>query len=235
MDRLSNLETFDRKNLSFQVSLDGPNAELHDFHRGVGNFQVALSGVRWLVTAGFKVRLLAVLSRANVDHIGDFFDLARKLGVSEMNFARFIALGAGKAFAQNNASRPLKPLELKEAMMDIMWWAAESGIKTKIHSPLAGLLHPKLGRSGRFWEGVIVDHQGRYLASSRSRIVVGHIDKNSMEGVLINNPLSTALRKGAVEKCGRCELFDSCGGDRNAAYADSGNYLGPDPGCWKMV
>ncbi len=41
-----------------------------------------------------------------------------------------------------------------------------------------------------------------------------------------------AIRKGKVEICGECPFYLQCGGDRNSAYAHSGNYLGLDPGCW---
>jgi MoaA/NifB/PqqE/SkfB family radical SAM enzyme len=233
VERLASLSGFSNENLSFQVSLDGPTAALHDLHRGAGNFEVSLKGIRWLVGAGFKVRILAVLSVINAGHIQQFFELAKLLKVSEMNFTRFISLGAGKEFSLNDVSRPLKPMELKGAMLEIMKWSAELNVKTKIQSPLASLIHPDLGRSGRYWEGVVVDHQGRYLASSRSRIVLGDIKDNSMEDMMVGNPYSMAIRKGAVDVCGDCELFSSCGGDRNAAYAETGNYLGPDPGCWK--
>ncbi len=40
------------------------------------------------------------------------------------------------------------------------------------------------------------------------------------------------MRLGHIEKCGSCPEYNHCGGDRNAAYAENGNFLGPDPGCW---
>jgi MoaA/NifB/PqqE/SkfB family radical SAM enzyme len=53
-----------------------------------------------------------------------------------------------------------------------------------------------------------------------------------MEDLFISNPIYQSLKKGNVEGCGSCSKFSFCGGDRNAAYAHSGNFLGRDPGCW---
>jgi len=35
-----------------------------------------------------------------------------------------------------------------------------------------------------------------------------------------------------VEKCGSCPYFSKCGGDRNASFAEYGNFFSVDPGCW---
>jgi radical SAM protein with 4Fe4S-binding SPASM domain len=94
------------------------------------------------------------------------------------------------------------------------------------------LIQQGLGRSGRFFEGLVVDHQGNILASSRSRLKLGHVFKEGLTGVFYENPILKSIRKGQIEKCGECKFSKICGGDRNAAYASTGNYLGPDPGCW---
>lgn len=221
------------KNFSFQVSLDGPTAELHDFQRGRGNFHKTLDGISTLCSRGFKVNLLAVLSRANAGAIDEFFALAKSLQVSAMNFTRLITIGAGKTFGTSEDHGLLEPLELKSAMLVVMASSLRHEIKTQVHSPLAALLHRNFGLSGRFWEGLVVDYRGRYLASSRSRLIIGDTQTDAMEKIISDHPILRSIRDSKVEVCGKCELYHSCGGDRNAAYAASGNYLGADPGCWK--
>lgn len=231
--RLSPLLELDPQRISFQVSLDGPSPELHDSYRGTGKFNQTLEGIRQLIDKNFTVSLLAVLSRKNSSEISKFFDLAKSLRVAAMNFTRLIAVGNGETFSQNAEQSPLLPLELKQSFLQIMKHAVRTGVKTQIHSPLVALLHPSLGRSGRFWESLVIDYQGNYLATSRSRITIGHVDNDRMEDILTKNPYFGALVHKQVTTCGSCEFYDRCGGDRNAAFAATGNFLGPDPGCWK--
>jgi len=52
------LEKLKKYNVCFQVSLDGPNAEVHDLKRGDGNFEKALTGLklaREFGWTGFKI------------------------------------------------------------------------------------------------------------------------------------------------------------------------------------
>lgn len=218
--------------LSVQVSLDGPTAEEHDSVRGAGNFARALSGIRLFREHGIRVQLSAVLSKRTSRTLGKFFDLARELNVSGMGFARLIVQGYAQKLVTENEDRPLSPLELRDAYRAIIMEAARTGIKTSTHSPLFHLVQPGLGRNGRFWEGIVIDYKGNYLASSRSRLILGHALTEGLENIFLRHPLLQRLRRQDVKVCGACPHYAVCGGDRNAAYADSGDFLGADPGCW---
>lgn len=218
--------------VSFQISLDGPDAANHNQVRGSGSFEKTMKGIKALQSQGYPVSFLAVLSRRNADMIPQFFDLAKDLGARSMGFTRLIAEGEAKSLVASKRDRALEPLELKEAMIAIVRESARTGISSCPQKPLFRLIHPQLGRSGRFGEGIVIDYRGKILASSRSRLVLGDISKDRIEDVLLGHPILQAIRKGHVEGCGECRFYDRCGGDRNAAYAHSGNYLGRDPGCW---
>jgi radical SAM protein with 4Fe4S-binding SPASM domain len=227
-EAIETLQSF--KNVCFQVSLEGPEASSHDLIRGQGAFDKAINGIHFLQNHGFKVRIASVLSTQTVGQIKDMFELALKLNVEEINFARLIEVGTAKTHSSDNST--LKPLELKEAYEKILIASSTTGVRTDLHKPLMHLIQQGLGRSGRFFEGLVVDHQGNILASSRSRLKLGHVFKEGLTGVFYENPILKSIRKGQIEKCGECKFSKICGGDRNAAYASTGNYLGPDPGCW---
>ena len=150
-----------------------------------------------------------------------------------MNFTRFIAQGEGRRLWKSDSDHPLASLELRNAYLQILREAAITGVKTSTQLPLITLLHPGLGRNGRFGEGVVIDYQGYLLASSRSQIRLGHVLTQGLERIFLHHPLLQKVRKNQIEICGTCSHRRRCGGDRNAAYAESGNYLGHDPGCWK--
>ena len=152
-----------------------------------------------------------------------------------MGFTRLIAEGHAKRMVSQGDDRALQPLEIRDAYRTILGESARTGIKTNTNSPLFNLIYPGLGRNGRFWESIVIDYQGKYLASSRSRLVLGDVLHEGLEHIFLNHPLLKSLRTEMVETCGSCPHYSVCGGDRNAAYAETGNFLGADPGCWLSI
>ena len=64
-------------NLTYQVSLDGPNSETHDLVRGKGNFLKAITGISLLRKNNIQVSILAILSKKSSQYLADFFTLAK--------------------------------------------------------------------------------------------------------------------------------------------------------------
>ena len=216
----------------FQVSLDGPDSHRHDQIRGTGNFEKALRGIRILRKNGFGVNVLSVLSAKTAPWMDDFFRLAVTEQFDSMNFIRFVPEGFGRKLVEASEDQPLIGLQLKSAMENIIRLMAKYGIKSHVQAPLFELVAPGLGRSGRFWESIVVDYQGFIIASSRSKLRLGHALSDGLEKAFTENEVFKNLRRGKVDGCGTCPLYSVCGGDRNAAYAATGNFLGKDPGCW---
>ncbi len=229
---LSKLEAFPQ--LQFQVSLDGPDHHRHDEIRGEGNFEKALSGIRSLKSKGFEVNVLSVLSTKTNQWMEDFFRLAKSEGFRSMNFVRFVPEGYGRKLLDAHEDQPLLGENLKLAYKNIFRFMTQYKVTSKTHGPLFDLLLPGLGRSGRFWESIVVDYQGYIVASSRSKLRLGHAIQEGLEPIFLHHPIYQSLRTGKIEVCGKCSLYNVCGGDRNAAFAASGNFLGSDPGCWKQ-
>lgn len=222
------------KGISIQVSLDGPDAASHDRIRGVGNFNKSIAGTQFLLARGLPVYFQAVLSQRSSPMIPAFFDLAKKVGVSQMDFTRLIREGHAKDLVGRGEDEVLAPEDLRRAYQMMLIESARSGVRTDTNQPLFTLLHPGLGRSGRFWEGIVVDYQGNILASSRSRLKLGNVLEVGLERLYLHHPLFASLRRGRIKSCGTCPNFSRCAGDRNAAYAETGDYLAADPGCWLL-
>lgn len=216
----------------FQVSLDGPDAHRHDQIRGAGNFEKALRGIRLLRKSGLMVNVLSVLSEKTAPWMEDFFKLAASESFDSINFIRFVPEGFGRKLLEASEDQPLVGLELKSVMENIIHLMAKYQIKSHVQGPLFELVAPGLGRSGRFWESIVVDYQGFIIASSRSKLRLGHALHDGLEKVFTQNEIFRSLRRGNVNGCGTCPLYSVCGGDRNAAYAATGNFLEKDPGCW---
>lgn len=224
--------------VAFQISLDGPDAARHDPIRGPGAFAKAVRGIEILKAAGIGVQILSVLSDRSRMWVRDFFELAKRLGVPRMSFTRLIPEGhaknVGAGSAEVSAPRPLSPVELRAAYHEIWRAAKETGISTGTNKPLYHLIDSTIGKSGRWgFDAYVVDYKGNLKISSRIPVTVGNVlSDGGLEHLFLTHPTFRALRAGKVEKCGSCRYFFECGGDRNAAFAEFGSVLAPDPGCW---
>lgn len=223
------------QDILFQVSLDGPDAKRHNIIRGPGSFEKAALGIQTLKKKGFGVITLATLSKRTSPWIEDFFKLSQNLGLDGVGFTRLIVEGQAENMVSSDEDRPLEPLELKEAYEQILFCSAKYEVKTRYSNPLFHLIHKNVGANGKFFEGVIVNYQGYILASSRVDLKLGHALKDGIEKIYFQNQILKDLRQRKIEGCGTCKDFSVCGGDRNAAFAHSGNFLGKDPGCWKHL
>lgn len=222
--------------ISFQISLDGPDAQSHEKIRGPNTFNSTILSIKTLVQNGFDVSALNVLSKRSESFINNFFILAKQLGLSSMNFTRFIPQGYGESLQTSGTDRPLYPMELKAAFSNILNSSKIYKIHTNTDKPLYNLIDNRLGASGKWgFQGLVVDYKGNLKVSSRIDLIVGNLFDTNMATLFLEHPLFVSLREGIIEGCHSCPHLEVCGGDRNAAYADSKNLLGIDPGCWKQT
>lgn len=217
---------------TLQISLDGPSSKIHDSVRGKGAFQRTVRNIILLKSKGVHISAMATLGVHNYEQIPAYFEMASKLKLDEMNFTRFVNVGSGK---ESNIAQSLSPAQLFQSFREIIIQSAQFNVQTKLTMPLMHLIHPVFGSSGRFHEGWVIDYQGNFLATSRSRIKVGHISTHSFEDILLKDELRKNIRNGQIEECGTCPDYLRCGGDRNIAYASTGNFLGKDPGCFREI
>ncbi len=227
---VSFLKTF---NIRFQISLDGPDAIRHDQIRGTGSFKKATTGIEMLISNKFRVVILTVLSKRSEAWISDFFQIAKKLNVLSMNFTRFIPQGTGRTLVEQNIDRPLTPLELKSAMLEILNCSNINDINTNTNTPLYNLINPNLGMNSQFgFQGLVINYKGELKVSSRTNFILGNLLNENLCDLFLKHPLLESLRNGEIEICGSCNHYNKCGGDRNSAYANSGSFKSQDPGCW---
>lgn len=222
----------DFPNMHFQISIDGPNANDHDYIRGWGTFNKTLKSIEQLKSYKLPFSVQTVLSSRTSSKIHDFFELANRKSFPSMNFTRFIGTGIGREFVNSGLDRALSPLELKKAFEDILIGASVYQVKTATNQPLFSLIDPRLGTSYRRWRLIVVDFKGFIRISSRTNHPLGHVFKEGIESTVIGNPIFKSLQKSEIKTCGSCKYIKTCGGDRNAAYVEFGSILERDPACW---
>jgi MoaA/NifB/PqqE/SkfB family radical SAM enzyme len=90
--RLDRLCEINHDNLIVQVSLDGGNAEDHDYYRGRGSWNKAVEGIKRLQERGFRVRLSTTETPVNTHRLEMVCEFHRSLGIpDEDHFVRPLA------------------------------------------------------------------------------------------------------------------------------------------------
>jgi SynChlorMet cassette radical SAM/SPASM protein ScmF len=93
------------------VSIDGTDAETHEWLRGVpGCYEAALRGIRNLVDAGLKPELIMTLNRRNKNQIDDFLELAESLGCSAIKFNMLQNVGRGEIMHRDGEALTIEEL-----------------------------------------------------------------------------------------------------------------------------
>lgn len=79
-----------------QISLDGPNSEIHDLQRNNPIFDKVIASIKMLKNAGVKVRVSCTGTRLNQNYIHETFLLAQSLNVNVMSISPVFPLRNGK-------------------------------------------------------------------------------------------------------------------------------------------
>ncbi len=77
---------------------------------------------------------------------------------------------------------------------------------------------------------------GTVYSCRRLPIQIGKVPEQSIKDIFINSPEHNKMRQvEKMQKCSKCELLQFCRGCPAVAYAIYGDYMAPDPQCWKEV
>jgi MoaA/NifB/PqqE/SkfB family radical SAM enzyme len=97
MERLRMCNEHLSGHITVVVSLDGASASSHEALRGAGQFTVTMSFLEDLQRFGIQTFLNCVLHDGNLHEVDDYLLLAKRLGVSQINFLPLVPKGYGKA------------------------------------------------------------------------------------------------------------------------------------------
>lgn len=217
----------ERTNLWFvSVSIDGPDAAVHDAFRGVpGSFDAATRGFRALVEAGYRPQLIMSPHRGTVQHIEAVVALAASLGAGSVKFNPVTATGRGEAMHARGEA-----LEAEE-ILDLAHWIrgelqARTPVKLILSTPLAFYSVQELldgGQGGmchvRHILGILGDGQMALCGIGRTipALCFGNLRDTDVREAWLHAPLLRELRAeldgpypglcGACIHAGRCLAY----------------------------
>ena len=106
-----------------EISVDGPNAEIHDNFRGVkGAFDATIKGIKNARDAGISIGIATTATHHNIDLIPDIVKLARELKVDRLIVFNFIPTGRGTEIVRDD----LTPKE-RENLMSYLYEEWQKG------------------------------------------------------------------------------------------------------------
>ncbi len=254
---LSNATMFDDKNIAalkklvspkllLQVSLEGPNAEIHDKLRGEGSFDKAVEGIKKLISIGITPIVSTAISKLNEKEIAKTSRFLSKLGIQEHNVLWMHAKGRGA----NNLSELYVPSDdIAKAMKKLKKEYKEKEVIFDNVESLKVRVRTKRGRKNDLcnncYEKICVNSDGHvYPCGSLNgdkNFDAGSVRTKSLKDIWMNSKVMDRGRRNSVQdkaECRECYLEYFCGGGCTshsyyASEVDSGkgSISAKDPYC----
>lgn len=216
------------KNSFVAVSLDGAEAETHEWVRGVKDcFKNALEGIRNLVKAGFQPQIIMSIMRHNKDQMESIVRMAESLGAGSVKFNIVQPTARGEKMEKAGETLTVDDLVyLGEWVENTL--SASSPLSVYYSHPLAFRpLGKMFGSNGDGCNvcrilgilGVLAD--GSYalcgIGETVPELVFGHAATDRLEDVWNNTRVLGELREGLPHRlegiCGECLFKGHCLGN----------------------
>jgi radical SAM protein with 4Fe4S-binding SPASM domain len=212
------------------ISLDAASSKEHDRMRGQGSFEGAMQGIENL-RGKVDFQINHTLTGRSEPDVAAIFDLAERVGASALHFFFLVATGRGQE------GDLLTPARQEELLREIDLTRERRAIEVQVTCApqYARIARPGKRRASGCLAGksfVFVSRKGDVYPCGYFPLKVGSIREKNFIEIWENAPELLVLRERALRgRCGRCSYAGACGGCRARAYAESGDFLGPDPSC----
>ncbi|PIQ89564.1 MAG: radical SAM/SPASM domain-containing protein [Candidatus Omnitrophica bacterium CG11_big_fil_rev_8_21_14_0_20_42_13] len=223
------------------VSLDGPNAKIHDNLRQVpGAFDGAIAGIKRAKKLGLEFQINSTITKRNIQYLPEMMKLAKDLGAAAHHIFLLVPTGRGKDMEKEE----LSPLEYEETLKFLEKEKNNFPLQIKVtcaphYNRILAQNNPQTAGSlrGRGCMGGVsfcfISHVGELSPCGYLELKCGNVRKEGfkkawLESEVFNNLRDFSRFKG---KCGVCEFRYVCAGCRARAYAKCGDYLSDEPYC----
>ncbi|TNF53439.1 methyltransferase domain-containing protein [bacterium] len=244
--KIASLKKLNNPKLIIQVSLEGPNAAIHDKLRGKGSFEKAVEGIKRLIDIGITPVVSTAISKYNEKHIPSTSKFLSKLGIKEHNILWMHAKGRG---AHNVSELYVPSDKIARTMKNIKKVYKEQELILDNVESLKVRVRTKRGRKNDLcnncYEKICVNSDGHvYPCASLNgdpNFDAGSIRKNSLKDIWLDSTVMENGRANTVQMkngCSTCDLKFFCGGGctSHSFYASEvdtgkGSVLARDPYC----
>jgi radical SAM protein len=234
------------------VSLDGPNAGIHDAFRGVeGTFANSMNALEWAREYHIPVQINTTVTTETLAHLPEMFRLLREEfspPVKRWSLFLLVPVGRGSQLGIPTAEEVEQLCEwVYDATRDApfhvgtveaphyrRYWTQRK-LQEGMGRDAIAKIAMRMGFGVRDGNGVVfVSHRGDvFPAGFLPHPHLGNVREDSLAAIYSDSPQLAEQRdmnrlKG---KCGDCEFRWLCGGSRARAYAMTGDAMESDPFC----
>jgi len=243
MHKLPELKALaDLKYCHLIISLDGPDASIHDFVRGkAGAFDGLVKFTQYCREFGLPFLMNMTVNEKNYQRVYETAQVAQSLGSQDLSVALVKPEGRGKAIEDNDAIFVEVGRQTMLAQRDF----AAHGLKVRFTDPLAHIFDVRLSLPGvrrgcGANSGALhIQCNGTILICTSCKESLGKIDDESFDlGERSKDDdriCGIYDRKNLGGECGGCSFVEACGGCRCRAIPTEEGFTGPDPLCPKNV
>ncbi|MGB3340574.1 MAG: radical SAM protein [bacterium] len=201
---------------SSQVSIEGPNPDIHDRITGVtGSFTATVKGIKLLQKAGIPVHTNTTVSRNNIDELADILLFIKSIGLDRLSMNLLIPCGA----ARNRKDIWVSYSEIGDHVLELKRRADQEGIKFLWYSPVPMCKFNPVAygfgnKSCAAITGLLsLDPMGNIIPCSSWRKPVASLLKRSFQDIWQSPVLSFFKNiEYAPDECHECLEFDICKG-----------------------
>ena len=222
------------------VSIDSLRSEYHDrFRHGGGALTDTMAAVERCAARKLDFVIQTTVTSGNRHEIADLARWSAEAGAVSFNV--YFVVPTGRAEHMPGMS----PEENDEVLRELVELEGEYRGRMMIRSKCQPQImrhvvqgdpeSPLLNYETRCPCGVHyvrITPEGKVTPCPYMPVVAGDLLTQSFQEIWESSPVFTRLRSGKLGgRCGRCEYREVCGGCRARAYADSGDFMGPDDSC----
>jgi AdoMet-dependent heme synthase len=239
------------------LSLDFPQADLHDAFRGVpGAFEKTIEAAGWAREIGLPLQINTTVCGDTAPYLEEMAAFVANLGIVFWEVFFLVPTGRGSVLAgltapqcerlfeviyrvQQTAPFIVKVTEAPHYRRHVAQRERPAegpvgmpAILTRSEGPGRTVgLAPRGVNSGNGF--LFVSHRGEIFPSGFLPISAGNVRDVSLAEAYRGSELFQELRDPdrLVGRCGRCEYRTICGGSRSRAYSLTGNAFETDPWC----
>jgi radical SAM protein with 4Fe4S-binding SPASM domain len=236
------------------LSLDSPNAAMHDRFRGFsGSFHRTMRIIERVREAGLALQINTTVTRHNLPMLDPMPELIAQAGAVQWSVFFLVPTGRGRLEDMISAEEHESTYNWlynlsRTAPFDVKTTAAPAYRRVAIQRARAdGASGPVAGAGYRFQDGLnrpsvsindgkgfaFISHTGDVCPSGFLPLPAGNVRERPFSDIYRDSPLFRQLRDPSLlkGKCGGCDFRSICGGSRARAYGVTGDYLESDPSC----
>lgn len=213
-------ESIGRGRVSFQISLDGPSAEMHNAIRGKGAFERTVEAIPRVITEGYEVAVSTAVSTYTVDRMAEMTRLVGRLGARAHHILFMQEWGRA---IDNKPALMIPPARVSEVLRDCVAVGEEIGVTIDNDASLRVRIRGKRGRKTDLcscgWDTLAVFSDGQvypcvWLAGAPG-MECGSILSQPLADIWRGSPVLEQVRNASVqtkEVCSECHLKFLCAG-----------------------